>query len=65
MIKVNATIKVQFEIDEMDLDLAKEGLANLLEYKIETGELADDTNFKFTDLDEDSDDEPELEDEED
>lgn len=64
MIKVNATIKLEFEIDEADAEMAMEGLANLLEYKLETGEIVEDIKFKFTDMDEDSE-EPELEDEED
>ena len=63
MIKVNATIKVEFEVEESDKDSVLEALTTYLEDAIVGDELWDQTKLKYTDL-EDDEEEPDFEDEE-
>lgn len=65
MVKVVATIKVEFEVEENDKDLIKESLQDRLELMVEDDELMDNTKMKITDLEDDDDDEPDFEDDED
>jgi hypothetical protein len=62
MIKVNATIKVEFEVEESDKDSVLEALTAYLEDAIVGDELWDHTKLKYTDL-EDDEEEPDFEEE--
>ena len=62
---VKVTLKLEFETQDSDEETIKEGLANLLEYKIENDELMEDAKIKVIDMDEDEDEDPDYDDEDD
>jgi hypothetical protein len=62
---VKVTLKVEFEIEDADQDSIFEGLVNLLEYQIESGELMENAKVVVKDNDDEDSEEMELEEDED
>lgn len=64
MVKVTATIKIEFEVSENDSDLIKEKLVERLEDEIANEELMEITKLKVKEIEEEDDESFEDEDEE-